>query len=214
METGPNTSTEILKTATGPILSLFAFFFLPTASLAHVFGLKKANTSNMWCLWSSGQLGESRKRFIRDFCFNTELFFIHANCWANPSLDAKAAADKTAASREMPFERLGKSPWWMRGPLRVYLNASLRRQDFCFQQPIFTERWNSQTSEVAETCERSGWATVHPIMSVQYRNVMFTLWMRINLTHFGPVSYRSQDPVFPFINSLLLYKTTSNNRVF
>lgn len=41
-------------------------------------------------------------------------------------------------------------------------------------------------------------------MSVQYCNVMFTLWMRINLTHFGPVSYGSQDPFFPFINSLLI----------
>lgn len=47
MERGPNTYAESLKTATGPILSLFAFFFLPTASLAHVFGLKKANASNM-----------------------------------------------------------------------------------------------------------------------------------------------------------------------
>lgn len=42
------------------------------------------------------------------FSFNTEVFF--ASIHTNPSLKAKAAADKTAPSHEMLFERLGNLP--------------------------------------------------------------------------------------------------------
>lgn len=62
-------------------------------------------------LWAAGRKQkEIYQGFL--FSFNTEVFFasIHANGFGNPSLKAKAAADKAAPSHEMPFERLGNLP--------------------------------------------------------------------------------------------------------
>lgn len=104
---------------------------------------------------------------------------IDANYFANSSLKAKP--NRTEQTEPRPDTKCHLKGMIICCDECVALFKCFRRKKALRSTGFQSQWWNSETSGAEQKCESSRRVTANPITSVQYCNLMFKIWIRVNL---------------------------------